>query len=532
MKTIIYNVKIADGTGTPVFPGDVLVCDDKISQIIPNNNQTTWNGKVDRAIDGHQKVLSPGFIDTHSHSDLKVLSDPHLLPKLHQGITTEVLGQDGVSMAPLPKQFISPWKKNLAGLDGADDKLDWSYQTVDHYLNLIQASHPSLNEAYLLPHGNVRMEAMGLDNRSAETHDIEKMCDIVASGMQDGCFGLSSGLIYMPCAYGKTEELIEMCKVVNQYGGVFVVHQRSEADAILDSMDEIIRIGRESGVPIHFSHFKVCGKKNWKYLDGMINKLEEAEAEGIDITFDQYPYVAGSTMLSVILPPWAHDGGTEKLLQRLQDSDLRQKMKVDIHDGIPGWDNFIDFAGTGGIYITSTVSEKNQDVVGLSLDELGEKWNEDPLDAAFDLLVGERNAVGMVDFYGTEDHIKRLIQRPEMNLCTDGLLSGTPHPRVYGAFPRFLGKYVRKEKILSLEDAVRKITGKAADSLKIPKRGYIREGYKADLVLFDPNTIIDKSTYTNPRQYPSGIDMVMVNGVIALFEGKEENAFHGEVLRK
>lgn len=237
-------------------------------------------------------------------------------------------------------------------------------------------------------------------------------------------------------------------------------------------------------------------------------------------------------MLSVILPPWAHDGGTEKLLQRLQDSDLRQKMKVDIHNGISGWDNFIDFAGTGGIYITSTVSEKNQDVVGLSLDELGEKWNEDPLDAAFDLLVEERNAVGMVDFYGTEDHIKRLIQRPEMNLCTDGLLSGTPHPRVYGAFPRFLGKYVRKEKILSLEDAVRKITGKAADSLKIPKRGYIREGYKADLVLFDPDTIIDKSTYTNPRQYPSGIDMVMVNGVIALFEGKEENAFHGEVLRK
>lgn len=529
MTTYIKNVNIIDGTGKAAFEGSLLIDGDRILRILDCQDKA-FESKADKVIDGEGFVLSPGFIDTHSHSDLKVLSEPELLPKLHQGITTEVLGQDGISMAPLPIKYIEPWKKNLAGLDGTDDKLDWTYKDTSGYLKLIADAGPALNESYLLPHGNVRMEAMGLDNRVADKDDIAKMCQIVRREMNAGCLGLSSGLIYMPCAYGHTDELIEMCKVVAEYGGVFVVHQRSEADDILPSMDEIIRIGKESKVAIHFSHFKVCGKQNWDKLDGMLQKLDEAKAAGLTCSFDQYPYVAGSTMLGVILPPWVHDGGTDKAVERLSDPILREKMKKDIYSGIEGWDNFIQFAGTEGIFITSVASDKNKDVVGLNLDQLGQKRGLNPLDATFDLLAEEKNAVGMVDFYGTEEHVIRIMKRPEMNLCTDGLLSGKPHPRVYGSFPRVLGKYVRMEGQLTLEEAVSKLSGKAADAMHIKNRGYIKEGYYADICIFNPDKVIDKGTFTEPEQFPDGIEYVFVNGQMALEKGKPTKNRAGKVL--
>jgi N-acyl-D-amino-acid deacylase len=233
-------------------------------------------------------------------------------------VTTELLGQDGISMAPLPKKFISPWRKNLAGLDGDSDELGWDYETTDGYLQALEANGVGLNESYLVPHGNIRMEAMGLDNRKPTPEELARMCDITRREMEVGAFGLSTGLIYMPCAYAETSELIELCKVVAEFDGAFVVHQRSEADTILDSMREVIEIGRRSGAKIHFSHFKVCGRKNWPLIDQVLALLDSAAAEGIRTSFDQYPYVAGSTMLGVILPPWAHDGGTDKLLERLR----------------------------------------------------------------------------------------------------------------------------------------------------------------------------------------------------------------------
>ncbi|MCR5762679.1 MAG: D-aminoacylase [Treponema sp.] len=529
MRIVIKNAKIVDGSGDIPYFGSVLVEGNKIASV--HKDKEEENFRADKVIDGAGFVLAPGFIDTHSHSDLKVLSEPQLLPKLHQGITTEVLGQDGISMAPLPEKYIEPWKKNLAGLDGTDEKLDWTFKDTESYLKLIENAKPALNESYLLPHGNVRMEAMGLENRKASEKDIEKMCEIAEREMKAGCLGLSSGLIYMPCAYGTTEELIEMCKVVKKFDGVFVVHQRSEADTIIPSMDEIIRIGKESGVAIHFSHFKVCGKPNWKYLPKMFEKLDEARTLGLTVSFDQYPYVAGSTMLGVILPPWVHDGGTDLAVERLKNEKLRKKMKEDIKNGIPGWDNFVSFAGTDGIFITSVASKKNQDVVGLSLDQLGKLRCKDALDATFDLLAEEKNAVGMVDFYGTEEHVVSIMKRPEMNLCTDGLLSGKPHPRVYGSFPRVLGKYVREEKQLKLEEAIRKLSGKAADALHIKNRGYVRENYFADLVLLDETKIIDKGTFTQPEQFPEGIEMVMVNGAVALEKGKVTGERNGVVIR-
>lgn len=363
--------------------------------------------------------------------------------------------------------------------------------------------------------------AMGLDSITGEA--------IMVLG---GAIGFSTGLIYMPCAYGQTKEVVEMCKVVAEYDGRFVIHQRSEADTILDSMKEVIQIGKESGVKIHYSHFKVCGRKNWDKIDGMIQLLEEAEKEGIDVSFDQYPYVAGSTMLGVILPPWVHDGGTNKVIERLNDPELRKKMVYDIEHGIPGWDNFVDFAGLDQIYVTSVKTDKNKDAVGLSLIELGKLRGKDPYDATFDLLRDEENAVGMVDFYGTEDHVKLFMKRPEMNVCTDGLLGGKPHPRVYGAFPRVLGKYVREDKALTLEQAVYKMTGKPAATFNIKNRGQIKEGAYADITVFNPDTVIDKGTFTDPTQYPEGIEYVMVNGVFEVAGGKYTGRRNGTVLRK
>jgi len=528
MKILIKNGFIIDGTGEKGYPGSVIVDNDLISAV----GEVDLNQAFDQVLDAQDRVIAPGFIDTHSHSDVQVLVNPHIEPKIRQGITTELLGQDGISMAPLPKQYISPWRKNLAGLDGDSDAIDWGFETTDGYLRLMEKAGIGLNEAYLVPHGNIRMEAMGLDNRKPTAAEMAKMCAITRREMTAGAFGLSTGLIYMPCAYADVTELVALCKVVAEYDGVFVIHQRSEADTILDSMREVIDIGRRSGVKVHFSHFKVCGRKNWDAIDQVLELLEQAQKEGIRVSFDQYPYVAGSTMLGVILPPWVHDGGTDKLLARLESPELRQKMIRDIETGIPGWDNFVDFAGLDQIFVTSVKNAANEDLIGKNMIEIGQIRGKDPYNATFDLLYQEQNAVGMVDFYGTEEHIIRFLTRPEQNVCTDGLLGGKPHPRVFGAFPRVLGKYVREVKALTLEDAVRKMTSKPAEVFGFSRRGRLRPGNFADIVVFDPETIIDKGTFVEPVQYPAGIEYVLINGDVVVRQGTYDRKLAGKVLRK
>ncbi|EGT4601092.1 N-acyl-D-amino-acid deacylase family protein [Clostridioides difficile] len=526
MRTLIKHGLIVDGNKTPAYEGDILIENEKILKISQDLNE-----EADKVIDAKGRVICPGFIDTHSHSDLVILVNPYNEVKIRQGITTEVLGQDGISMAPLPQEHISSWRKNLAGLDGESDEIDWKYETTENYLKMMDYNGVGLNETYLVPHGNVRMEAMGLEDRPATKEEIQKMCEITERELKAGAIGLSTGLIYIPCAYSLTEEIIEMCKVVAKYDGVFVVHQRSEADTILTSMEEIIEIGKQSGVKVHFSHFKVCGKANWKYIPQVIELLEKAEKEGIRVSFDQYPYAAGSTMLGVVLPPWAHSGGTDKLIERLSDENERAKMKKDIANGIEGWDNFIEFAGIDQIFVTSVKTEKNKDVIGKSLLEIGKMRGKDPLDATFDLLKEEENAVGMVDFYGLEEHIIGFMKRDEQNVCTDGLLAGKPHPRAYGSFPKILGRYVRDLNVLTIEEAVYKMTKKAATSFSIKDRGELKEGYFADIVIFDKDTVSGCDDFINSMQYPTGIDYVIINGNCVVEEGKYNKIKAGKVLK-
>jgi N-acyl-D-amino-acid deacylase len=528
MKILIKNGLVIDGMETPRYLANIVIHDERIMYIGSN----VPVDHLDRVIDAQGWVVAPGFIDTHSHSDLAILVTPFIEQKIHQGVTTEILGQDGISMAPLPEKYILPWRKNLAGIDGDSDQINWQHKTTDGYLSMMERNGIGLNESYLVPHGNVRMTAMGLDNRKPTLAELDKMCNIIRTELEAGAFGLSTGLIYTPCAYAQTAEIVELCKIVAEYDGVFVVHQRSEADTIIESMQEVLDIGRQSGVKIHFSHFKICGRKNWHLIDKVLNLLDQAKTEGLIVSFDQYPYVAGSTMLGVILPPWAHDGGTEELLSRLESPELRERMIYDMENGIPGWDNFVDFAGLDQIFVTSVKTPANQDLVGKSLLEIGELRGKNAYQAVFDLLYQEQNAVGMVDFYGTEEHIMRFMTRSEQNVCTDGLLGGKPHPRVFGSFPRVLGKYVRENKVLTLESAIHKMTGKAAEVFGFKQRGVIRQGCFADIVIFNPLEIMDRGTFIEPAQYPSGIEYVLVNGQVVIDGGVYSKKLAGKVLRK
>jgi N-acyl-D-amino-acid deacylase len=528
MRILITDGIIVDGAGTPGTPGNLAV-ENGLILGVGNIEKSGF----DQIIDAEGCIVAPGFIDTHSHSDLEVFKDPHLAPKLMQGVTTEFLGQDGIAPAPLPEKYISPWRKNLAGLDGDTDDIDWSFKTTENYLKMLEKNGSGTNLCYLVPHGNVRMEGRGLESGAATDKELDVMRAVLERELAAGGYGFSTGLIYMPCAYADTREVTELCKVAAKANVPFVIHQRSEADTILESIEEVIAVGRDSGVWVHFSHFKLCGKNNARLFDKVLGLLDKARAEGIRVSFDQYPYVAGSTMLGVILPPWAHDGGTDRLLERLTSPEDRKRMTRDIENGIKGWDNFTAFAGLDGIFVTSVKTAKNRDAIGKSLVELGEMRGKEPLEAAFDLLYEESNAVGMVDFYGLEEHVKALISRPEQNVCTDGLLGGKPHPRVFGAFPRVLGKYVREEKVISLEDAVRKMTGRPAAVFGLRDRGLLRAGMAADVVVFDPAVIADKGTYREPAQYPDGIKHVFVNGRAAVLDGKLRTGMPaGKVLRR
>lgn len=524
-KLLIKNGIVIDGTGKERFKADIAVENDVIVKI----GEISEEG-FDQVINAEGKVVAPGFIDTHSHSSMLLFKDPFLSPKICQGITTELVAQDGMGPAPVNEATLSPWIKAMKGLEG-EYEVEWTWRSVADYLETIEKLDLGPNIAYLAPHGNVRMVSMGLDNRKPTEEEIRVMQENLAKAIDEGAFGMSTGMIYPPCCYAQIDEFIELGKVLNDKGAIFVTHQRSEADYILDSMEEILTIGKESGCRVHFSHFKVCGKNNWDKFPKVLDRLDKAKEDGMIVSFDQYPYVAGSTMMSVILPPWVHDGGTDKLLERLKDQELREKMKEDIANGIPGWDNFVDFAGLEGIFVTFVGSEKNQEVVGKNLIQVGKIKGKDPLDAIFDVILEEENIVGLVDFYGTEEHVKLIMSRPEQNVCTDGIMGGKPHPRLYGAFPRVLGKYVREENSFSLETAIHKMTGKSAEVLGLTDRGLLKEDLAADIVIFDPETVIDKADYTNPIQYPVGIDYVLVNGKVLISEGEAQPQKAGKVLR-
>lgn len=514
---------LLDGSGAPAVRADVLLSGGRVAEIGPD---LAPRGTV---IDCGGLTVAPGFIDTHSHSDLRVLVEPALPMKVRQGVTLDVLGQDGISVAPVREADVEQSRKQLAGLLG-DPKVERKWRTVGEYLARLDQG-ASLHLAYLVPHGAARAVAMGLEDRAPTKEELARMVAVVEQGIDEGALGMSTGLIYPPCCYAATDELVALCSAVARKDGVFVVHIRSESDRILAAIDEMLDVTRRSGVHLHLSHFKIAGRRNWPLVEKLVERVEAARTEGLRITADQYPYVAGSTMFGAILPPWAHSGGVEATLQRLAAREERARMRAAMqHEGENEWDNFWAWTGPEGIVLSDVPSGKRPELVGKTVAEAAAAAQQDPLDFALDLLLSERMGVSMISFSQTEEVVRRLMQLPWVNGCTDGLLGGRPHPRAYGTYPRLLGRYVSEA--LPLEEMVRKVTSQAADAMHLPDRGRVAVGQIADVVAFDAAAVMDRSTFAEPEQYPVGIEHVIVAGEPVVKGGAMTGALPGRAVRK
>jgi len=516
LDLVIRNAKIIDGSGNPWYKADIGVVGERIAKI----------GRIDegrKVIDAEGLIVSPGFIDTHSHSDLILIAEPEAKQKTMQGVTTEVVGQDGLGEAPVSDETLEDWRRYLSGLNG-DPDIDWSWRSFGEYLDALNEAETSINVASLVGHGNLRLLAMGMENRAPTLSELNEMKVILSTSLKEGGFGLSTGLIYPPCVYAETSELTELCKVTADHGGIFVVHMRNEGDRLLESIDEVAGIGRDSGVHVHVSHFKASGEKNWGKVDNALARLEKYRSEGITFTVDQYPYIAGSTFLSSLLPVSAHEGGTERMLSRLRDPEERNRIKAQIAEsrGLEwGWDN---------ILVTSVNTPSNKPHEGLGLGEIAKKKGEEPVEVLFNVILEEDNAATMVSFSMSEEDVRTVMRSPLQMVCTDGIVLGKPHPRAYGSFPRVLGRYVR-EGTLRLEEAVRKMTSLPAQTLGIKDRGLLKPGMHADITIFDPMKVIDKGTYHDPIQFPEGIEYVIVNGAVTVERGVHTGERAGKALR-
>ncbi len=536
MKTPTLVLKrglIVDGTGRPGIIGDVAIRD---RYIVAIDAPGALVGAYE--IDCKSLVIAPGFIDTHSHSDLRVLIEPQLPMKARQGITLEVFGQDGISVAPILAKDREQVSRQLAGLLGRLGR-EWNWESTAEYLKAIEAASPGVDCAYLIPHGAIRLQACGMEDRLATPDEIALMQSLIRQAMSEGAVGLSTGLIYPPCCYADTAELVELCRTVAELDGIFVAHMRSESDYLEDAVAEMIEIGKESGVRVHISHFKAAGRENWSRIGRVIEMIHEARGEGIRLTADQYPYIAGSTMLGAILPPWAHAGGVDDTIERLGSGAERDRLRAALlGSDRSDWDNFWKWSGPEGIIISDIPSGRHTDYVGknlaqaASLRQRADRVSEEEvIEFAFNLLAEERMGVAMISFSQSEEIVRQIMREPYVNVCTDGLLGGKPHPRAYGTYPRILGRYSRDESVLSLEEAVRKMSGLAAETFQFRHYGRVADDARANLVVFDPERISDQATFDDPRQYPLGIKHVIVEGQPSFFDEPPDAGRSGIVVR-
>jgi len=524
-RTVLTGARVADGTGAEPYPATVVLADGRIEAV--DRAQTPGDG--DR-FDLEGLTLFPGFIDAHSHSDIRVFREPLLPMKLLQGITTEILGQDGISVAPVRPPGQPVMARILSGLDGEYGDT-WPWGSVSEYLNRVQEARPAQNMAYLVPHGNLRLCVVGMEQRAATAGELEAMARLLEQGLDEGACGMSAGLIYPPSAYGDVDELARLCAVLAGRDAVFVVHIRSESDRVLAALDEVHEACRRGGCRLHVSHLKLGGSRNWGEVGRVLEFLDRSQAAGVETTADQYPYAAGSTMLGAILPLWAHAGGVDRVVARLRDPGERARLRADILAPPPhDWDNFWSCAGPGGIVIADVPSGRRPEWVGRDFAAVAGEIAADPLDTAFDLLADERLGVGMISFSQSEDVVDRFARDPRVCGCTDALLGGKPHPRAYGAFPRILSRYVR-EGDMTPGAAARKLAGLPAAVFGLEDRGLVRAGCHADLTAVDLTRVRDRATFEEPAVPPEGIPFVWVGGTLAVRDGRPTGAREGRVLR-
>ncbi len=533
---LIRNGLIVDGTGKTAYRADLAVNSKKIADI---GDLAQARARV--VIPAEGLVVAPGFIDAHSHSDRRLLVYPQAESNLVQGITTVMAGQCGCSAAPIDpgkrQQLEERYRLSLP--PEAEYRITWT--GFGEYLDHAEGVKLGVNLACLAGHGAIRAVVMGDEDRAPGPLDLKKMKQHTAESMEAGAFGLSSGLIYPPGMFSSTEELIALAQVAARYERIYTSHIRGEGDTVLEAVDEAISIGRRAKLPVHISHHKVSGRKNWGRSRETLALMQGACEQGIDITLDQYPYLAGATPLSTLLPPWAHEGGTERLLKRLRDDSAKKRLRRDMKRGLPGWENFARDLGWENIVVSFVRSDGNKQAEGHSIPDIKSMRNEpDEFTTLFNLLVEEEDTPGMIIFSMCEDDVRRIMRHPLQMVRTDASIiassgpfaCGKPHPRHFGTCPKVLGRYVREYGVLTLEEAVKKMTSLPADCYGIRDRGVIRTGMCADLTVFNPETVIDKATYRDPHRLPDGIEYVFVNGIAAVKQGVCTGNLAGKVLRK
>lgn len=520
---LISGGRVVTGRGNPWFQADVAVVSGSVVRI-----GRLAGAEAKRHVDAHGCYVTPGFIDAHSHSDLYLLAEPTAEAKTMQGVTTENVGMDGMSVAPINEADIGDWRTHLSGLAGSPP-VDWSWRSFADYLDVIDGVRTSDNVSSYVGLGTMRLMVMGMASRPAEAAEVERMRVLACSAMEEGARGISSGLIYPPSQYQSLNEVVQIATAVHAYNGIYNVHIRSEGDGLIDSVAEVVEIGRQSGIPVVITHFKAMGRRNWGLSEKTLAMVDAARAQGIDVTLEQYPYVAASTMFHAVIPPWHHAQGPQALVKALRED--RESIKRDISERID-WENWASNNGWENIVVSSVVSEANKRYEGKNVAEIARmRGLDDACDAALDILADEDLAVGMVVFCMDEDDVTRIMRHPTVSFITDGLLGGKPHPRVYGTFPRILGRYVREQGVLGLEDAVRKMTSSPAEKLRLPRKGVLAEGYDADICVFQPDSVSDNATFDDPRQYSSGIRHVLVNGVLVVDQGGHTGARPGRTIR-
>jgi N-acyl-D-amino-acid deacylase len=528
---VIKTGRVLDGTGNPYYVADIGISNGKIIRIGKGIDPAL----APRIIQAAGLVVSPGFFDAHSHDDLYLMFKPTCDDKILQGVTTDVIGNCGISVTPLTDEHKTEMISLLGVVGGQyTTQADLNMRTFADYLRKLEALKPGINVLPLVGHCTVRVAVMAYANRAPTDAELRRMKDWVSSAMEDGAFGLSTGLIYAPGSYAKTEEIIQLAKVVSQFNGIYTSHIRSEGDAQLPANAETIRIGEEAGVPVHISHHKALGKGNWGKSMETLRMMAEARARGVEVTCDQYPYTAGSTFLAAVLPQRAMEGKAEVVTEKLRDPKYRAELIETIEKGSEeGWENLIKGTGFEGIVISR--SSKHGDYLGKSIAEIAKKENRSPYDVIFDLVIEEGRGLIVILFNMADDDIHRIMRTPWTMVGSDGIPSfgaGRAHPRQTGTFPRVLGRYVREKGVLTLEEAIRKMTSLPAQTFGVKGKGLLKEGFDADLVIFNPETIIDKATYEDPNQPPEGIRYVLVNGKIAVEDGRVTGVASGRVLRK
>jgi dihydroorotase/N-acyl-D-amino-acid deacylase len=524
---VIINGHIIDGTGSPWYSGDVGILDGRVAAI---GNLTAASRK--RTIDAAGKVVAPGFIDMLGQSELSILVEPRLPSKIYQGITTEITGEGG-SIAPLNDALI---QADHPGYEHYKITPDW--RTFRQYFARLEKQGMGINLASYVGATQVRRVVLGDDNKQPTPEQLEQMKALVRDAMKDGAVGVSTALEYAPAPYAKTEELIALAAEGGQFGGIYSTHMRNESDSVLDAIDEALRIGREAHVPVEIWHIKVAGKENWGRMPEVVAKINSARAAGADVTADTYAYTAWFNDFSAFVPAWAHDGGAAKLVERLKDPVMRARIRKDMLTPSKDWDNeWQEIPGPEAILIGVVQNPKMLPLQGKRLSEIAKLWNKDALDALLDFLI--EDPYSSVAVFGmSQPDVTLALQQPWVAIDNDS--SGTspegilghehPHPRAYGTFPRILRKYVREEKALTLEDAIRKMSALPAQRLRLTDRGVLKAGMWADVVIFDPATVRDLATFDNPNQLSEGMDYVLVNGVPVIDQGKMTGALPGKVL--